>query len=140
MANRTAKSISKLKREADKYFSQATRLRHADAKGYVVCITCQKVMPWKQAQAGHFVSRKVNVLRFDPENVNPQCYACNVMKYGERYEYAKQIDLMYGEGKADELHNRRFETHKFTTDELLEIIHDAKEEIKYYSLSIDTEA
>lgn len=122
--------VAQLKKKADKYFSQATRFRHADSNGYASCITCSARKPWKELQAGHFVSRAVNSLRFDPENVNPQCYSCNVMRYGERYEYAKQLDLLYGNGTADKLHSRRFESHKFTIDELEQIITQSKQEIK----------
>lgn len=125
------KTVSKLKKEADKYWSQATRLRHSK-DGWAQCITCSVRKPWKELQCGHFVSRAVNVLRYDSENCNPQCYSCNVMKYGERYEYAKQLDLMYGDGTADKLHARRFESHKFTTFELEDIIKDAKTEIDFY--------
>lgn len=123
--------VAQLKKKADKFYSQATRLRHSE-DGVSQCITCGVKKPWKELQAGHFVSRAVNSLRFDPENVNPQCYSCNVMRYGERFEYAKQLDLMYGKGTAEKLHTRRFESHKFTITELEQIIHDAKEEIKYY--------
>ncbi len=122
--------VAQLKKKADKYFSQAVRLNHADNNGYATCLTCGVKKPWKELQAGHFVSRAVNSIRFKPENVNPQCYSCNVMRYGERYEYAKQLDLLYGVGTADKLHSRRFESHKFTIEELEQIIADSKEEVK----------
>jgi len=115
--------------------SLATRYRHSfvrNGERLAECITCKTVKPIKELQAGHFISRRVNALRFDPENLNVQCYSCNVMKYGEQYQYAKEIDLLYGDGKAQELHDRRFETHKFTIPELEEVIRDAQEEIKYY--------
>lgn len=125
-------SVSQLKKKADKYFSQAVRLRDADRNGIVKCITCDKRDHWKNMQAGHFVSRRVNALRFDSENVNGQCMPCNVHKHGEQYIYAKELDLKYGEGTAQKLHERRYETHKFTSQELLEIIEDAKKEIAFY--------
>lgn len=87
---------------------------------------------WKKIQNGHFVSRKTSTLRYDEENCNAQCLGCNMFKQGEQYLYSKAIDLKYGDGKADELMSQRNETHKFTIDELEEIIHDSKESIKYY--------
>ena len=60
------------------------------------------------------------------------CPSCNVFKHGEQYLYSKALDFKYGDGTAEELMNRRFETHKFTITELEEIIHDAKEQIKFY--------
>jgi hypothetical protein len=60
------------------------------------------------------------------------CVGCNMFKQGEQYLYSKALDMKYGNGTAEELMSRRFETHKFTTTELEEIIHDAKEQIKFY--------
>lgn len=129
------KGVAQLKKDADKYFSLCVRYRDGEYKRgewMVECITCHTEKPLKQMQAGHFVSRKVSSLRYDEENVNAQCPGCNVFKYGEQYLYSKEIDLKYGTGKADELMSRRHETHKFTIPELEEIIHDAKEQIKFY--------
>lgn len=82
-------------------------------------------------QNGHFVSRRVNVLRYDEENCNAQCMGCNVMKHGDLYEYAKKLDDKYGDGTAEKLHAQRLTTHKLTIDELEQIIHDAKVAIEY---------
>jgi 5-methylcytosine-specific restriction endonuclease McrA len=123
--------VATLKKKADKYFS--LYVRHRDSTdGMAECITCGTKKPIKQMQAGHFVSRRVNALRFDEENVNAQCTGCNMFKAGEQYLYAKALDLKYGDGKAEELMNRRHETHKFTIQELEEIIADAKTQIKFY--------
>ena len=130
-----AKSVAQLKKLADKYFSQMIRYRDGERRTdgwWSECITCSEWKPLKQMQAGHFVSRKVNSLRFDETNVNSQCPSCNVFKYGEQYLYSKALDMKYGDGIAESLMNRRFETHKFTITELEEIIQDAKEQIKFY--------
>lgn len=119
-------SVSSLKKKADKVFSIYIRTR--DSKdGLAECITCGVMKPIKEMQAGHFVSRKVNKLRYDELNVNAQCYVCNVMRYGEQYKYAKQLDLKYGDGTAESLHAQRFETHKLTISELEKIIETYKE-------------
>lgn len=127
--------VASLKKKADKYFSLYVRYRDGEFKRgeyWTECITCGVEKPLKAMQAGHFVSRKVSSLRYDEENVNAQCPGCNVFKYGEQYLYSKALDLKYGDGKAEELHNRRHETHKFTIPELEEIIHDAKEQVAFY--------
>jgi len=130
-ASRKQKSVAQLKKECDKWWSLYVRVRDSDAQGIAECITCGAKKPYKELQCGHFISRRVNSLRFLDENTHAQCYACNVMRYGEQYNYAKQIDLRYGDGKAEELHNRRFETHKFTREELQEIITDCKTFVEY---------
>lgn len=134
------KSVSALKKKADKEFSLYIRYRDGEPKRgewLTECITCGVEKPLKQMQAGHFVSRKVNALRFDEMNVNAQCASCNVFKYGEQYLYSKQLDLKYGDGAADALMARRHETKKFTIGELEEIINDSKESVKFYIKQLD---
>jgi hypothetical protein len=53
-----------------------------------------------------------------------------MFKGGDQYEYAKQLDLKYGNGTAEKLHEQRNQTHKLTITELEQIIEDAKEYIK----------
>lgn len=84
-------------------------------------------------QAGHFVSRKVSLLRYDDENVNAQCPSCNVFKYGEQYAYSIALDKKYGDGTAEKLWNQRHSVHKFTITELESIIEEANEQIKFYA-------
>ena len=129
------KSIAQLKKDADKWFSKYVRYRdsiYRDGERYADCITCGVEKNIKQLQAGHFVSRRVNKLRFEETNVNAQCTGCNMFKQGEQYLYAKAIDIKYGDGVADELMSQRHHTHKFTVAELEEIIDDCKKQIKYY--------
>lgn len=123
-------SVSSLKKKADSAWSQYIRQRDADRYGLAPCITCGVRKPWKEQQCGHFVSRRVNALRFDEQNTNAQCYSCNVMRYGEQYKYAKELDLKYGTGTAERLHEQRFSTHKFTVQELLGIIESCREPSK----------
>lgn len=80
-------------------------------------------------QCGHFVSRTCNLLRYDEENTNAQCPGCNIWKSGEQYEYARQLDIKYGDGTAEKLHNQRHINHKLTITELEQIIKEAKEYI-----------
>lgn len=124
------KSVSSLKRKADQIVSQYIRLRDADSNGYLDCITCGKTLYWKEAHAGHFVSRRVNTLRYEELNISGQCPKCNTYGAGEQYAYAKALDLKFGKGTADSLHKRRFETHKFTIGELETLIEEYKEKVK----------
>lgn len=136
IAATSKRPIPKLKAEADKYFSQYIRYRdgrYTHARGWETeCITCGRWLPLKQMQAGHFVTRAVNDLRFDEQNVNGQCLKCNVFGAGEQYKYSVAVDLKYGEGTAIALMARRHLSHKFMRDELEQIIHDAKTCIEYY--------
>ena len=129
-------SVSSLKKKADKLWSQYIRLRDSNSNGIGECITCGVQKPWKQGQCGHFISRSCNLLRYDEENTNFQCYSCNVMNHGEQYQYAINLDLKYGAGTATKLHKQRNTPHQFTVDELLEVIHDANVYLEHYSIDI----
>jgi hypothetical protein len=123
-------SVSQLKKKADAAFSIYIRYRTAwlDNDEWVVeCVTCGQVKPVREMQNGHFVSRRVTLLRYDKRNCNPQCPRCNVYNQGELYLYGLWLDRNYGDGTAEELMSQRFLTHKLTIPELEEIIRDSRQ-------------
>ena len=109
------KTISKLKKELDKWFSLYIRLRDATSEGAVICITCGCVKNYKQGmQNGHFQSRSHLATRFDEQNCQPQCVGCNMFKQGEQYKFSIALDSKYGEGTAQELEFKARQITKFT--------------------------
>ena len=128
-------TVAQLKKKATLYFSKYIRYRDATKKGgvyYAPCITCDKWLPIKQMHAGHFQSCRHNSTRYNDENVNAQCAACNTYNQGEQFKYAKALDLKYGEGTAEKLEKLAQEYHKLTVEELNDIISEAKHNISYY--------
>ena len=98
------KTISKLKKELDKWFSLYIRLRDANEYGMVQCFTCGIVRGYKDGmQNGHFQSRKHLATRFDEENCQVQCIKCNMFSQGEQFKFGLNLDVKYGEGTAEEL-------------------------------------
>lgn len=125
------KGVAYWKKRADKAFSVYIRQRDSDKNGLAKCITCPTVKPWKEMQCGHFVKRSVSLLRYDEENCNAQCAACNVWGYGQLYTYGKELDLKYGSGTAEKLHAQRFTSHKFTIQELQGIIEQCEQSYRF---------
>ena len=120
------KTISKLKKELDKWFSLYIRLRDATDEGLCQCFTCGCVKYYKKGmQNGHFQSRSFLATRFDEENCQAQCVGCNMFKQGEQYKFSLYLDSKYGEGKAAELEFLARTTVKFTRG-------DYEEKIVYY--------
>tara|TARA_R110000744_G_scaffold180156_4_gene299212 strand:- start:720 stop:1136 length:417 start_codon:yes stop_codon:yes gene_type:complete len=121
------KTISKLKKEFDKYFSLFIRLREANEYGFCQCFTCGKVGHYKTGgmQNGHFQSRKHMATRFDEENCQVQCVACNMFRQGEQYKFGLALDSKYGEGTAEELEFLARTIHKVSRVEY-------EEQISYY--------
>ena len=109
----------------DKVFSEYIRRRYAKNE-IATCVTCGKKDHWKKLQAGHFMSRKHYATRWDEDNVEVQCSACNVFRYGEQYLFAKHL----GTEKADMLLSKSRETVKFPDWEIQEMIELYKNKIK----------
>ena len=119
------KTISKLKKELDKWFSLYIRLRDSE-NGLCQCTTCGKVSHYKQGmQNGHFQSRRFMATRYDDKNCQPQCVACNMFRGGEQYRFALAIDAKYGEGTAEELQYKARQIKKFSRV-------DYEDKISYY--------
>lgn len=116
------KSISKLRKEADKVFSIWIRLKYADKYGMVECFTCGDKTHWTKIQAGHFVSRQYNSLRFDERNVHPQDIKCNIFKSGAMDAYALHLVDTYGVEILTYFAKKKREIHQFKASELEELI------------------
>ena len=118
----TRKSLIK---KLDAVFSIYIRRKNA-INDIAQCITCGKKDHWKKLQNGHFMSRKHYATRWDEDNVEVQCSACNVFRYGEQYLFAKHL----GNEKADMLLAKSRETVKFQDWEIQEMIELYKNKIK----------
>ena len=113
------KSISKIKKEFDKWFSLFIRLREADDNGMSICFTCKKVDHYKKLQNGHFQSRRHTSTRWHIQNCQVQCVKCNMFNQGEQFKFGMYLDLKYGEGTAEELDIISKQTMKLTRVEYI---------------------
>ena len=124
------KTISKLKKALDKWFSLFIRLRESE-EGLVQCFTCNKVSHYKSGmQNGHFQSRKHLSTRWDLKNCQVQCVGCNMFKAGEQYKFSLNLDAKYGEGTAEELELLARTIMKFSRI-------DYEEKISYYKAAVE---
>src|SRR4029079_7087783 len=80
-------SISTLKKKLWRIFSWFIRLRDSDDEGYCYCFTSGKRMFWKEAQAGHFMSRRYNNTFVNEKNVHAQSAYDNCHLSGNQYIY-----------------------------------------------------
>lgn len=87
MKPKKQKSISQLKKLADKVFSLWIRARDSG------CYTC---IGGKGEQCGHYISRSYLNLRYSETNCHAQCVACNVFKSGNLTSYAIRLINQYG--------------------------------------------
>ncbi len=95
------------KDKAIKTHSYWIRQRDTDGYwGYGNCITCGKMVHWKEADTGHFMSRRHEATFFDERNAHLQCKACNQWGSGLQWKHGKAIDKLYGEGTAEQLETK----------------------------------
>jgi hypothetical protein len=126
-------TVSKLKKELDKWFSLYIRLREATDEGLVQCFTCGKVGHYKTGgmQNGHFQSRKHLATRFSEDgNCEVQCIKCNIFDSGQQYIFSLRLDEKYGEGRAQELQYLARTTLKISRVEY-------EEKISYYKSLVE---
>jgi|TARA_R110002110_G_scaffold263608_1_gene479301 hypothetical protein len=118
------KTISKLKKELDKWFSLYIRLREA-IEEQAQCFTCGKVDHYKKLQNGHFQSRRFHSTRWDEKNCQVQCVKCNMYGQGEQYKFGMNLDAKYGEGTSGEIGF-------FAQQKFKKMRHEYEEDIRYY--------
>ena len=125
------KTVSKLKKELDKWFSLYIRLRSANEYGMCQCFTCGVVRHYKDGmQNGHFQSRKHMATRFHEDNCQVQCIKCNMFSQGEQFKSGINLDAKYGEGTAEELEFLGRTIHKVSRVEY-------EEQISYYKKLVE---
>ena len=107
------RTISQLKKIADSVFSKWIRFRDN------ACVTCGSQ---SQLQNGHYISRAINILRYDERNCNAQCVVCNVFKNGNMAEYSAFMRRKHGPDIIEQLLREKEVLHQFKREELLAII------------------
>lgn len=60
------------------------------------CCTCNKLLHWRDGDAGHFQSGRGNAILFYDKGIHLQCKKCNGPGKGEQYLYGEYIKNRYG--------------------------------------------
>lgn len=60
------------------------------------CISCGKYMAYEESQGGHYITRQVSCIADDMDNINAQCYACNMMEGGNFVGYRDGLTRKIG--------------------------------------------
>jgi hypothetical protein len=119
-------SLSSLEKKLDQVFSQYVRRSHADEGGTVKCVTCPRLLFWKEADCGHWIKRQHRSVRWDERNVAPQCTRCNHFQGGAQDEFSAHIISVHGIETHQELIRLKHEVRKFSRTDLEELIVEYK--------------
>ena len=101
-----SKTLAQLKKDLTKVFNAYIRKRDSDGE-FFTCISCGLYKPLSQMNAGHFYASTYSATRFDEDNVNGQCIACNNFKHGNLLEYRKGLLAKIGEKRVQRLEIRK---------------------------------
>ena len=127
-----------LMRKADDAFSLFIRTRDSqEYEGrYFKCISCGRVLPIDQADAGHMINRAHMSLRFNELNVNAQCRHCNRFREGDYSGYRKGMIQKIGLQKVELLEAAKNVTNKISNFELEILTKHYKAETKKFKYQI----
>ena len=124
---------SSLETHLDIVFSLYIRLRDAMPGGRTRCISCGRVFPFEQIQAGHYYTRHNRSVRWDEDNVHAECSLDNCSNPGHLEGYTKNLIAKIGQGRFDALSVRAHGTRKWSGEELREMIRHYTAEVKRLS-------
>jgi hypothetical protein len=78
------------------------------------CFTCEKEIEKQNRQVGHFIPNSVGgaLLRYNLDNLRPQCYYCNINLGGNGSLFYKKLLEEKGQAHIDQLFNLKGQTCK----------------------------
>ena len=127
------KNLKNPEKTAWEIFSKYIRLRDAiKTTGDIYffrCCTCQRVKPFENSDAGHYMSIGYNSTKFDEKNVHSQCRACNRDRNGEHNAYRYFLQKQYGENFVQTLEYKAKKIVQLRENDYLEIIEKYKKKI-----------
>lgn len=114
-------SRKKIKKLLDEIFSHYIRIKEADEHGNSRCWTCGKSAHYSKQYCGHFASRRWLATRWDERNCRTQCYACNVLRFGEQWKFGNRLDKQCG-GIAERIMQKAENKRTWSTRELCHLV------------------
>lgn len=123
-------AISNMKGTLDSVFSEYIRRRDANVRGSIHCISCGAEIPWKEADCGHYVSRRHNSTRYCEKNCNAQCVACNRYSDGNIEGYKRGLVEKYGDGILAELEAKKHQAQKMGDYEVRQLLKEYRAKLK----------
>lgn len=118
----------------DRIFSEFVRIRDSDSNGIIRCISCGKIVSWKESDCGHYINRKHNSTRYDEKNCNAQCRSCNRFDEGNIQGYRKGLIVKYGEYAVNILEMKKYNTCKMGQMEINALGYEYKLKLKALKL------
>lgn len=120
------KPVKQLLKKLEEEFNRYIRIRDSDSNGLANCISCNKQVQLGtiDCQAGHYVPVSMSSFwRFEEDNVNIQCSACNNWKSGNVHDQRQGMQNKYGVKREREIWtNRHKQVTKWDKEDLVKKI------------------
>ncbi len=97
-----APTVSRLTKDLDSVFSKFIRYSRA-RDGIVECYTCGHGAEVKKIHAGHYVTRFYKAVRWDENNVRPQCFMCNIYRKGNAVIFRQKLLEEVGQAEVERI-------------------------------------
>ena len=109
-----------LEKKLDILFSTVSRLHYADKNGNCKCTTCSREGYYEKdiIQCGHIFSRNFFGVRWDLDNVRPQCLMCNYHYNSNASDIKDVVRKQIGDDKYFELQRKAHIEVHYSIDEL----------------------
>ena len=104
------RKISLYKKDLWKQFALWVKLSKSPDGRYCPCFTCDAPLEigTSNCQAGHWLPQGgYSATVFEPDNVRPQCYRCNIRLSGNTAVFEHRLRLEIGNERVDELFEKR---------------------------------
>ena len=124
------KSKPDLVKRLDKVFALYIRLRDCMPSGMGQCISCGKIKPYRELDCGHFFGRSNMATRFDEDNCNSECKACNRFSADHLIAYQTNLIRKIGISRFEKLGIQAKSTRHWLDSEL-------EDRIKYYTKKVN---
>ena len=99
------------------------------------CISCGKIKPFNQIQAGHYYSRKHMSVRWSEHNVNGECVYCNIYNGEHLIGYRENLIAKIGLKSVEFLDVEHRMVRKWSTFEIVEMIKYYGSELQFLAAS-----
>jgi len=113
------KTISKLKADLWKIYSQVMKRRRSPDGLYVYCYTCDKPLEigTSNCQLGHWLPKGgYSAHYFTENNTRPQCYHCNINLSGNSAVFERRLREEIGAEAVEQIYESRHETKKLSRE------------------------
>lgn len=115
-------------RKLDQLVSEYVRKRDCENPG--TCISCGRPINFSTCECGHYIDRKHMATRFDENNCNAECPACNRFDATHLTGYKRNLTLKIGLKSFCEIEAKKYTDVHFSEREIEEMITYYKQLLK----------